>query len=204
MILEEFRKDEARKGLLVEAVDTQAVLFGIKGMFDEAEDALARSRKIIEKAEGPLNIDELGTVLNLCNLYIQLGRYSDTDEILTHAITEYTKIYGDQSLRLIGPLVDRSKLLLVQGDYTEAEKVGQSAHKIAMTIYSEKSTKTAVTQKLLSDIDYTIGDYDNAEEMIMKALASQEKQFGRNHIEVAVALPIGADQVLQRRQQEGS
>jgi len=187
-ILNEFSKDDTKKGLLVEATDTQAVLFGIKGLFDEAEDALNRSGKIILKADIPLNIDELSTAQNLSSLFIMLGKYSDTDEILRKTITEYTKVYGDQSLRLIDPLVNKGKLLLAQGDYTEADKVALQANQIAVKIYSDKSTKTAATQKLLSDIDYTIGDYDNAEDNIIKALASQEKQFGRNHIEVAKSL----------------
>lgn len=187
-ILEEFRKDETKKGFLVEATDTQAVLFGIKGLFDEAEDALDRSGKIIKKAERPLDIDELSTAQNLASLFIQLGYYSDTKEILDKTITEYTRIYGAQSLRLIDPLVNRGRLLLALGDYTEADKVAQQANDIAVKIYGEKSTKTAATQKLLSDIDYIIGDYDLAEDNIQKALESQEKQFGRNHIEVAKSL----------------
>lgn len=187
-ILEEFSKEADKKGLLVEAIDTQAVLFGIKGLFDEAEDALNRSGKIIQKADEPLNIDALTTTQNLASLFIQLGKYADTDEILNETIAEYTKIYGDQSLRLIDPLVNKGRLLLARGDYTEADKVALRANQIAVKIYSEKSTKTASTQKLLSDIDYTIGDYDLAEENILKALASQEKQFGRKHIEVAKSL----------------
>ena len=187
-ILEEFSKDDTKKGLLVEAIDTQAVLFGIKGLFDEAEDALNRSGKIILKADGPLNIDEVSTAQNLSSLYIQLGKYAYAEEFLAKAITEYTKIYGDQSLRLIDPLVNKGKLLLAMGDYTEADKVALRANQIAIKIYKETSTKAAPTQKLLSDIDYTIGDYDNAEANILKALASQEKQFGRAHIEVAKSL----------------
>ncbi|MDZ7650511.1 MAG: tetratricopeptide repeat protein [Cytophagales bacterium] len=80
------------------------------------------------------------------------------------------------------------RLYLAKGDYTEAEKIAQRVNKIATDVYGETSTKTAPTQKLLADIDYTIGDYENAEKMILKALASQEKQFGRNHIEVAKSL----------------
>lgn len=187
-ILEEFDDQHDKKGLLIEAIDTQAVLFGIKGMFDEAEDALNRSAKIIRKADQPLNIDALTTTQNLSSLFIQLGRYSETNELLDETITEYTRIYGDQSLRLIEPLVNKGRILLAQGDYTEADKVAQRANQIAVKIYTEKSTKTAVTQKLLSDIDYTIGDYDLAEDNIVLALASQEKQFGRKHIEVAKSL----------------
>jgi CHAT domain-containing protein/tetratricopeptide (TPR) repeat protein len=187
-ILEESRKIESRKGLLVQAIDTQATLFGIKGLFDEAEDALSRSAKIIARAEGPLGIDELTTAQDLASLFIQLGNYSETSEILDQLILEYEKIYGPQSLRLIEPLVNKGKLLLAEGDYTTADKIALRANQIAISIYGDKSTKTASTQKLLSDIDYTIGDYDKAEDNIVKAMASQEKQFGRNHIDVAKSL----------------
>ena len=188
VILEKTRKDESKKGLLVEAIDTQATLFGIKGLFDEAEDALERSGKIIKKAEGPLGIDELSTALNLASLFIQLGKYAETSESLDLLIAEYEKIYGPQSLRLIEPLVNKGKILLAEGDYTAADKIALRANQIATSIYTEKSTKTASTQKLLGEIDYTIGDYDKAEDNVVKALASQEKQFGRNHIEVAKSL----------------
>jgi CHAT domain-containing protein/tetratricopeptide (TPR) repeat protein len=181
-------EETIKKSLMVEAIDTQAILFGIKGMFDEAEDALNRSAKIIRKADKALNTDELKNLLQLSNLFIQLGYYSDTHEIVDEAITEYTKVYGDQSLRLIEPLVNKGRLLLVQGDYTEADKLARRANAIALKIYTDKSTKTASSQKLLAEIDYTIGDYDLAEENIEKALAAQEKQFGRNHIEVAKSL----------------
>ncbi len=187
-ILEEFKKDETKKGLLVETIDAQANLLGIKGLFDDAEDALDRSGRIIAKADRPLGIDELSTAQDLSSLFIMLGRYSDTDEILNKLIFEYEKLYGTESLRLIEPLVNKGKLLLAQGDYTEADKIALRANKLATALYTEKSTKTASSQKLLSDIDYTIGDYDNAEDNIVKALASQEKQFGRNHIDVAKSL----------------
>ncbi|NOT74167.1 MAG: CHAT domain-containing protein [Cyclobacteriaceae bacterium] len=187
-ILEEVRKEEKYKGAMVEAIDTQASLFGIKGLFDEAETALERSSKIISKAEGPLGIDELTTAQDLSSLFIQLGRYSETSEILDNLIKEYEKLYGPQSLRLIEPLVNKGKLLLAQGDYTTADKIALRANQIATTIYTDKSTKTASTQKLLSDIDYAIGDYDKAQDNVLKALASQEKQFGRNHIDVAKSL----------------
>jgi tetratricopeptide (TPR) repeat protein len=91
---------------------------------------------------------------------------------------------------LIDPLVDKGRLLLAKGDYTEAEKVAQRVNKIATAVYGERSTKTAPTQKLLADIDFAIGDYENAEKMLVKVLASLEKQFGRNHIEVAKSLSL--------------
>src|SRR5690606_37850091 len=77
---------------------------------------------------------------------------------------------------------------LAKGEYTEAEKTAQRANQIAVKTYSDNSTKTALTQRLLSDIYYTLGDYDKAEDNIKKALISQEKQFTRQHVETAKSL----------------
>lgn len=187
-ILEEFRKDDSKKIYLIHAIETQAVLFGIKGLFDEAEDALYRSKKIISKSDKITGADELNTAKELSSLLIQLGRYSGTQEKLLQLIAEYEKLYGTSSVRLIEPLINLGKLSLAQGDYTEASKIADRANNIAVSVYGEKSTKAAPTYKLQSDIDYAIGDFDNAESTIEKALESQQKQFGRNHIEVAKSL----------------
>lgn len=187
-ILEEFRKDDSKKIHLIQAIETQAILFGIKGLFDEAEDALNRSSKIISKSDKITGADELNTAKELSSLFILLGRYSDTQEKLLKLISEYEKLYGTSSVRLIEPLINLGKLSLAQGDYTEASKIADRANNIAVSVYGEKSTKAAPTYKLQGDIDYAIGDYDNAETNIEKALESQQKQFGRNHIEVAKSL----------------
>ena len=81
-ILEKFRKDEDKKGYLVDAIETQASLLGIKGLFDDAEDNLDRADKIISKADRMIVIDEAVAARELSSLYIQLGRYSDTEELL--------------------------------------------------------------------------------------------------------------------------
>ncbi len=186
-ILEEFRKEDDKLPYLVNALETQAVLFGIKGMFDEAEDNLDRSGKLISKSD-LTGFDDLTTAKELSSLFIQLGRYATTDKLLTNLISEYEKLYGGNSLRLIEPLVNMGQLTLAEGDYTDAEKIALRANAIALNIYGEKSTKTAPTQKLLSDVYYTIGDYDKALTYVQRAMQSQERQFGRNHIEVAKSM----------------
>lgn len=168
----------------INALETQARLYGIKGLFDEAEYTLARTRKMIEKSDAPIG-DELSTARELSTLLVQLGKYSETDKLLNNLITEYEELFGTNSLRLIDPLVEKGKILLAKGDYTEADRVARRANTLALNIYGEKSTKSAPTQKLLGDLNYTLGDYDKAEENITKAIGSQERQFGRRHIEVA-------------------
>ncbi len=187
-ILENFRKDEEKKGFLVDAIETQASLLGIKGLFDDAEDNLDRAAKIISRADHMIGIDEASSTRELASLFIQLGRYSDTEELLEKLIKDYEKTYGLNSLRLIDPLVNMGRLSLAKGDYTEADKIAARVNQIALLVYNEKSTKTAPVLLLMGDIDYIIGDYEEAENNIRKAMESQEQQFGHNHIEVAKSL----------------
>ena len=186
-ILEQYKKDNNRIAQYIHSVETQAKLYGIKGMFDEAQDNLDDASKLIKKAEVPIG-DNLSTAEELSSLFIQLGRYSQTDKLLNPLIVEYEKLFGAASIRLIDPLVNKGRILLAKGDYTEAQRIATRANQIAVKTYTENSTKTAPTQKLLSDIYYTLGDYDKAETEIKLALVSQEKQFGRNHVEVAKSL----------------
>jgi CHAT domain-containing protein len=171
----------------INALETQAKLYGIKGLFDEAQANLDKAKKIVTKSKSKLD-NELSNAEELASLKIQLGSYSETNLLLDKLIPEYVRLYGSSSVRLIDPMVNRGKIMLARGDYTEAERTAQQANQIALMTYGELSTKTAGTQRLLSDIYYSLGDYDKAEENISKALSSQEKQFGRNHVEVARSL----------------
>jgi CHAT domain-containing protein len=187
-ILEAKRKEDLWKPALVNAIETEAKIFGLKGMFSEAEDNLERSDDIIKDEKDNIIFDELSTALELSSLLIQLGKYSETEPILDKLIIEYEKLYGSQSLRLIEPLVSKGNLMLAKGDYTEADKIAQRGYQIALATYGDKSTKTAPSQKLLADLFFILGDYPRAEENIMKTIASQQKQFGLEHIEVAKSL----------------
>lgn len=171
----------------IDAIETQARLYGIKGLFDEASNNLERSRKIISRAKGAIT-NELSTAEELSGLLIQLGRYASAGKLLTELFEGYERLYGKESIRLIQPLVERGQLLLARGDYTEAQHTALRANRIAIDAFGEESTKAAPTQILLSDIFTMLGDYDQAEMYVATALANQEKQFGRNHIDVARSL----------------
>ncbi len=171
----------------INAIETQAKLLGIKGLFDEAEENLTRTKKMILRAKIPLS-NELSTAEELSSLFIQLGKYSQTEELLNKLLPEYERLYGKESLRLIDPLVNKSRILLAKGDYTEADKIGQRAHNIALKTYGENSTKTAATYQLLADIYYQLGDYEKAVDGYRKALTNMERQFGRKHVNVARTL----------------
>jgi CHAT domain-containing protein/tetratricopeptide (TPR) repeat protein len=186
-ILDEFRKEQDKIAYYIHAVETQAKLFGIKGLFDEAEDNLDRSSKLIRKEHVSIAGD-LSSAEELSSLYILLGKFRAAEDLLDVYIPEYEKLFGNQSVRLVGPLVNQGRIYLARAEYSEAERTALRANAIAVSTYGEHSTKAAPTQKLLADIYYTLGDLDKAEANCLKALSSQEKQFGRQHIEVAKSL----------------
>lgn len=185
--LKKNRDFEEYTSALVDAIETQAKLYGIQGLFDEAESNLERTRKIISRSKRPVS-NELSTAEELSELLIQLGRYSTADKLLDRLFEEYEKLYGEESIRLIQPLVERGQVLLAKGEYTEAERTALRANGIAVKAFGEQSTKAAPTYKLLGDIHNVMGDYDKAEDFITIAINSQEKQFGREHIDVARSL----------------
>jgi tetratricopeptide (TPR) repeat protein len=153
-VLEDKRKDDLHVAKYIHAIETQARLYGIQGMFDEAAENLKESSKRIRKADVLIE-DELSTAAELSTVLIQLGKYSDTDRLLTELISQNEKLFGTSSIRLIEPLVNRGKIQLARGEYTEAEKTALRANQIAVKTYTDNSTKTALTQRLMSDIYYT-------------------------------------------------
>src|SRR5690606_1005595 len=92
----------------IDALETQARMYGIKGLFDEAESNLSRTRKEISRAQVP--IDEFSAAQELSSLYIQLGQFSQTDKLLNKLLEEYQRLYGPNSIRLIEPLVNRGRI----------------------------------------------------------------------------------------------
>lgn len=187
-ILEEERRNEKRVLDYVDAMQTKARLKAIQGLFDEAEFILERSQKLQTRAGSTFAFNELEAAEELSSLYITLGKYSETKEMLDELIGTYQTRYGTNSQRLIEPLVNRGRLQLISGEYPEAEKTAQRAYNIAKNIFGDQSTKTAPALILLSEIYTNIGDYEKASDNAQKAINIQKAQFGNNHIDVAKSI----------------
>lgn len=187
-ILEDERRNEYRVVDYVQALEVQAQLFAIQGLFDDAERTLSTSSKLLRRAGSTVYYDELGAAEDLSNLYITLGRYNDTEILIERLIESYSKRYGAESRRLLVPLVNQGKIELISGDYPDAEKTALKAYRSSTSIFSEKSTKITPSLLLLSEIYTSIGDYEKAENNIRKAIEIQEAQFGRNHVDVGKSL----------------
>lgn len=169
------------------ALITQAKLFGIKGLYDDAESNLDKSYKLQD--QGALSIETAVTsYVDLAGLYIKLGRLNEADEILEGTLKEREAQFGADSRQLNEPLVLRSELLLTQGDYTEAENLARRANVLSRSIFGEESSKVVPSMIRLADVYSAIGDYDKAEALLVNAIAIQKVQFGSEHVDVAKSI----------------
>jgi len=170
------------------ALETYAKLMSIKGFFDEAEDALESSQRLYSKTIPSPEYNPLIASQELASVYMKVGEYGETEEILTKALKRNIELYGNDSRKLIIPMVDFGRLELIKGDYTKTEELARRALKISENVFGEESTKNAPAILLLGELYETLGDYDKSEEFYRRAISILENQFGRDHVDVAKSI----------------
>ncbi|WKV10863.1 CHAT domain-containing protein [Marivirga harenae] len=186
-ILENFNSD-FNVVYYIMALETYAKLMSIKGFFDEAEDALELSQKLYANTVPSPEYNPLIASQELASVYMKVGKYQETDEILSKALDRNVNLYGNDSRKLILPMVDFGRLQLIKGDYTKTEELGRRALEISESVFGESSTKNAPAILLLGELYETLGDYNKSEEFYKRAITILEKQFGREHVDVATSI----------------
>ncbi|MDH5598382.1 MAG: tetratricopeptide repeat protein, partial [Cyclobacteriaceae bacterium] len=182
------KRDEYNVINLVKAYETKARLLGIKGEFDDAEELINSAEDLLEGALTLEGYDDLKAKDELVSLQIYLGKFSDSNENLNQILKEYRKLYGENSGKLVNPLINKGRLSLLLGEYTEAEKIAREANRIAVNIFGENSSKTAETLSLLGELYTLLGDYERAIQSINSAISIKKRKFGEEHITVAIDL----------------
>ncbi|HAA10226.1 MAG TPA: hypothetical protein DCE41_00465 [Cytophagales bacterium] len=186
-ILEEFKGRE-QIVYLAQNQEVFARLYAIYGMYDEASGELAFANRLRNKAEQTGESQSIESLDDLAILYVQMGLYTVAEDLLEEIFEIKNNLYSQDSRRLITPITTSSQLKLIRGDYSDAEKGARRAYQMAVTSYGEESTKIIPSLSLITDIYVAIGDYEKAEDRLREIIRIQEREFGRNHINVALAL----------------
>ena len=167
---------------------TKARLMVIQGLYDEAEGLLFEAERMKVKS-GLSRLASTGqNSEDLAELYYHLGRYSDADKLIEGYLIKTVQQFGGSSRHLLKPLVLKAQLKLAAGEYTESESLVRRANTIAGSIFPSTSSKLAPSLLTLSRLYTTLGDYEKADQYIRQAIINQEKQFGRNHVDVGRSL----------------
>jgi CHAT domain-containing protein len=172
----------------IQALETNAKLLTLKGFFDAAEEAISLSQELFESAIPNPEYNPITASQELASVYLKIGKYNETEAILTKAIKQNSRQYGEKSQKLIQPLVEFGRLQLIKGDYPKAEEYARRALSISESTYSKYSTKNTPATLLLGELYEAIGDYDKSEEFYLQSINILENQFGRAHVDVASAI----------------
>ena len=186
-ILENFDNDKSVIYYIM-GLETYAKLLSIQGFFDKAEESLELSQDLFKSAIPSAEYNPLLASQELASVYLKVGKYGETEEILTKSLKRNVELFGNDSRKLINPLVDFGKLQLIKGDYTQSEEYGRRALEISEKIFGKNSTKNAPAVLLLGELYETIGDYNKSEEFYRRAITILQNQFGRTHVDVATSI----------------
>ncbi len=175
-----------------DALALMAKINGEMGLFDEAEKLLRTSNRIYRR----LGIDDISkkarSVEEMAFLYIRIGEYAETEQLLLESVAVQEKKYGTSSRRLHNLYNQLGLLYLIKWDFKNAESYLKKSEKIAQKIYGPESVKAAETYSLLANLHSVIGDYELASQYIGRVVPIQEKQLGDNHVELGKSYTLEA------------
>jgi CHAT domain-containing protein len=171
---------------LVRSLQTRARLKLLLGLFGEAERDLSKASKINRRILR--SVDNSESVEELALLYMETGRFSDTEYELKEVVKFKSELFGPKHRSLMRPYALLCMLYTITGDFAEAEKSLHTAMEIAENSYGKKSLNYSNILFLQMKLNTAIGDYERALEVGSQALAIQEGVLGRNHIKVAQTL----------------
>ncbi len=183
-VLYDKRKEGNNMIHYVNAMESKARLYAIKGMYDEAEDIFRANSKLIKKAE----LDKYDLTDNddeIARIYLSIGMYAEASEILEKALKKKEGELGADNKSLIPTLIPIGKMELIKGDYTNAEKTALRTLGIAEKVYGKNSSNKVECLMLLSDINSTLGDFESAEKNLTEALNIHRAVFGEKQLRLA-------------------
>jgi tetratricopeptide (TPR) repeat protein len=151
--------------------------------------AIATWQKAIN-IQQKLNLSlELATSLNsLGLLYLDQGKYTDSESIFQKALQLRQSLLGDNHHDVANSIRTLASLYKLQGRYEQAEPLYKQALEVDKNIYGEFNPKIATNLNDLASLYYLQGRYEQAEPLYKQALALYKDLLGTRHINVATSL----------------
>ncbi|KAK2608781.1 hypothetical protein QQS21_002638 [Conoideocrella luteorostrata] len=137
-------------------VNNLGILYANQGKLQEAEEMYLRALQGYEKAWGPDHTLTLDTVRSLGILYANQGKLQEAEEMFLRALQGYEKAIGSQNIlryrRAITTTWNLGVLLLIQGNFIEAKRYHQRAHKELMELLGPSHKDVQSQQSALLDL----------------------------------------------------
>ncbi len=153
-------------------------LYAGSGSYNQAEKHINRALISFERLGLNPSVDYIGALTNLYDLYMDMGRYPDAEEVMLESI--------DMSERMEGDMSDINSLLYhniaevyrIMGNYDKAEDYIKQSIDIQIALGGEESPLVAQDLMVLASIYDNSGRYEEAEKTHLRTLQITEASLG--------------------------
>ncbi len=146
--------------------------------YSESEEAFIEALEIKKNITGENDPTYANTLLNLGSLYISLNNNSKAKEHIEEAVKIYRQSFGIVNSITINSEIQLAKLYLTLGMYKEVKSILQQIRQVENIIVSSNPEFTTSYYDLAM-INYSLGYYKEAEELLKWTKTAIEKQFGK-------------------------
>ncbi len=172
------------------SLNNLAVLHKDLGDYNQAEKEISEAIELNRQTAGPESVAYAISLNNRGVLYQVLGRYEEAEKDLKQALAVAAKNFKPASLQYNRLQTNLALLYQQQGRYQEAEAIFKEAvNAIAKNPLTNKKANPdyAYMIEMLASL-YTVMDRaEEAEKLLLEALAVYERKFGTSHASYGLA-----------------
>lgn len=117
----------------------------------------------------------------LFSIYLEEGKLTQAEQTLEKAKDIMKNCNINNDFVMVPFEVDYAKLLVIQGNYEQAEQCYSNALSIANKVLGEEHLYNADVMENMAELYCKMGKYEQAEPLAKKALSLKEKTFGTKH-----------------------
>jgi tetratricopeptide (TPR) repeat protein len=163
---------------VLEAIHELAVLYGSRSQLCEAEQMYKQTLRGKEEVLGPSHFCTLNTVLNLGNIYVELGRPSEAEEMYRRALQGYETAVGPSNTATLNAINNLGCIYADQGKLDEAEQMYEQALERSEKAHGPTHLSTLASLHNLGILYEEQGKLEESEKMYERALRGKQNACG--------------------------
>jgi CHAT domain-containing protein len=167
--------DKTPQEIARDTVDYATSLYETR-LYKLAETAFEDAKNYIEGNSLTEDISYTRCISNMALVFMAEGKTNEAQEKVDLALKASEQL-GNTSPAYIANLNSRAKIRQMNGHYNEAEKEFDEALELAKKTFTENSLQYAIIQNNKAMLYQNVGRYNEAIELMKKAIATQEAAF---------------------------
>lgn len=158
----------------------------LKGQYKEAEAAYKEGLESCNTLYGNTHLYYTIIMSGLADLYRLESRYNEAEQTLREVVKLRQKTFSNEHPETAGAMVQLAAVLCDEGKYADAEKLASQAVKAEEILFGDTDNLfVARARHCLGNIQRQDGHYEEAANYLNKALLTEQRILGREHVEVA-------------------